>query len=526
MSGRPPDLPVLVVDDEPVDRMFATMALQLAGFATVEATTVAEAEAVLASRPVVAVVLDDQMPGGRGIDLISSLRSDERTATLPVILVTGSDRIDLRTGLSAGATDYLVKPVDADELVSRVFAHLESQSRWFDAIGAELRRRAHVMALLAAVDQGPTTDAVAERLCRVLHAELGLDGAAIVRGDAGGLSVLAACGQPRWTAAIERMVAVPGAAFAGRLDHPWVEHAGRGLVAPPVVTALSPLRVKDSVFGLLVLGGGQHTTTLGAAATADGLLAQTVDFGLVVARVLGGALERDASRRAGQRELLATIRERRFFPVFQPIIDLRTRAVAGYEALTRFDDETPPNERFADAARCGLGPQLELATMAAAVDAARGLRGDAFISLNVSPDLVLTHADEIREILDDEGERPVVLELTEHEEVPDYDAFRVAIDGLRPRVRLSVDDAGAGFASLRHIVQLGPDYVKLDRSWVSGIDQDPTRQALVAGLAHFTRQTAATLIAEGIETEAERDKIEELDVAFGQGYLLGRPEAV
>jgi EAL domain-containing protein (putative c-di-GMP-specific phosphodiesterase class I) len=359
----------------------------------------------------------------------------------------------------------------------------------------------------------------------VLCAQLQLEGVAILRGGAGGLSVLAADGMPRWMDTIDRMTAIPAPMLATKIERPWIEEPGRGLLMAPVVTAVAPLRVDDDAFGLLVLGGAQQPASVGSASTGDRLLAETVDFALVVARLLGTALAQDASRHAGQRALLETIRERRFVPVFQPIIDLRTREVAGYEALTRFDDRTPPHERFADAARCGLGPQLELATMAAAIDASRGLHDDAFVSLNVSPDLVLDHADEIRTILDDD-DRPAVLELTEHEAVPDYDAFRAAIAGLRPRVRLSVDDAGAGFSSLRHIVQLEPDYVKLDRSWVAGIDQDPTRQALVAGLAHFTRQTAATLIAEGIETEAERHMVETLDVAFGQGFLLGRPEAI
>ena len=96
-------------------------------------------------------------------------------------------------------------------------------------------------------------------------------------------------------------------------------------------------------------------------------------------------------------------------------------------------------------------------------------------------------------------------------------------DRLEPAVRVSVDDAGAGFASLRHVIMLAPDFVKLDRSWVTGIDADPTRQAMVAGLSHFARVTGCDLVAEGIEAEAERTTLAHLDVAFGQGFLLGPP---
>jgi EAL domain-containing protein (putative c-di-GMP-specific phosphodiesterase class I) len=91
-------------------------------------------------------------------------------------------------------------------------------------------------------------------------------------------------------------------------------------------------------------------------------------------------------------------------------------------------------------------------------------------------------------------------------------------------VRLSVDDAGAGFASLRHVVDLHPHFLKLDRSWVAGIDHDHARQALVAGLVGFAAQTGTEMIAEGIETFEEKHILERIGVRYGQGYLLGRPE--
>jgi EAL domain-containing protein (putative c-di-GMP-specific phosphodiesterase class I) len=110
--------------------------------------------------------------------------------------------------------------------------------------------------------------------------------------------------------------------------------------------------------------------------------------------------------------------------------------------------------------------------------------------------------------------------------VEDYPALRHAIHDVDSSARVSIDDAGAGFASLRHVVMLAPDFVKLDRTWVTGIETDPTRQAMVAGLSHFARRTGCDLVAEGIEEEAERSMLCELDVPFGQGYLLGRPEPV
>jgi EAL domain-containing protein (putative c-di-GMP-specific phosphodiesterase class I) len=91
-------------------------------------------------------------------------------------------------------------------------------------------------------------------------------------------------------------------------------------------------------------------------------------------------------------------------------------------------------------------------------------------------------------------------------------------------VRWAIDDAGAGFASLRHVIELRPQEVKLDRGIVKRVDRDPIRQAIIAGLSHFASNAGCLLIAEGVETLAERDKLVELGVAYGQGYLFGGPE--
>jgi len=94
---------------------------------------------------------------------------------------------------------------------------------------------------------------------------------------------------------------------------------------------------------------------------------------------------------------------------------------------------------------------------------------------------------------------------------------------LGPNVQLAIDDAGSGYASLRHILALQPAYVKLDIEWVHNIHRDPVRRALVSGLAYFATETGCELIAEGIETEAELEAIRELGIHLGQGYVLGRP---
>ena len=141
--------------------------------------------------------------------------------------------------------------------------------------------------------------------------------------------------------------------------------------------------------------------------------------------------------------------------------------------------------------------------------------------MNVSPALILA-GEPLRSIVAGFPGK-LMLEVTEHEVIADYEAFRAAVATLGPTVQIAVDDAGAGFASLRHIVELRPQVVKIDRSLVAGIDADPARQALLAGLRHFANSQGCRLVAEGIETEAELATLVGLDIHAGQGYLLGRP---
>jgi len=136
---------------------------------------------------------------------------------------------------------------------------------------------------------------------------------------------------------------------------------------------------------------------------------------------------------------------------------------------------------------------------------------------------VILHSSELAALLAGRS-RQIVIEVTEHAEIHDYAAVRAAVARLGPTVSLAVDDAGAGFASLRHVVELRPQFLKLDLSLVRHVDRDLTRQAMIAGLSHFAKRSGSEVIAEGIEEQTELEMLRELGVSFGQGYLLGRPE--
>lgn len=210
--------------------------------------------------------------------------------------------------------------------------------------------------------------------------------------------------------------------------------------------------------------------------------------------------------------------------VFQPIADLADGSVTGVEALARFDVEPSrtPDVWFEEAGAVNLREELELAAVRLALAHPELLPQGTYLSINLSPETVTS--DRFAELLPDVPAKRVVLEVTEHARVDDYGAIGEALQDFRARGgRLAVDDAGAGFASLKHILRLAPEVVKLDREVAQGIDADRPRRALAAALISFAFDIGAEVVAEGIETQAEVDALRDLGVSYGQGYYLARP---
>jgi EAL domain-containing protein (putative c-di-GMP-specific phosphodiesterase class I) len=212
--------------------------------------------------------------------------------------------------------------------------------------------------------------------------------------------------------------------------------------------------------------------------------------------------------------------------VFQPVYDLEAGDVFAYEALARFPMEPyrPPSDWFADAAEVGLGVELELAAIESAMAEIDGLPEGVRLAINVSPLTALS--PHFFNVLAPRAHR-VIIEVTEHERVEDYDALNEALAPLRALgASIAIDDVGAGFASLTHILKLAPDIVKLDLSLTRGIAADPARDALASSLVDFASGIDATIGAEGIETQSELDRLRVLKVRYGQGFHLGVPAAL
>jgi EAL domain-containing protein (putative c-di-GMP-specific phosphodiesterase class I) len=166
--------------------------------------------------------------------------------------------------------------------------------------------------------------------------------------------------------------------------------------------------------------------------------------------------------------------------------------------------------------------ELELAAIVRALAELPHLEPDAYLSINISPTTLLQcGVDDLFPV----AIRPrIVLEVTEHAPISSYEALADAMATLRgDGVRLAVDDAGAGFASLRHIIKLAPDLIKIDRSLTADIEHDVRVRALAAAIITFARETGVAVVAEGIETRSQLDALTALGATSAQGYLLGRP---
>lgn len=210
--------------------------------------------------------------------------------------------------------------------------------------------------------------------------------------------------------------------------------------------------------------------------------------------------------------------------LYQPIFSLESGRAVGLECLARFSVEPArtPDVWFNEAAEVGLGTELEVAAIRPALHALQALRADAYLAVNVSPPTILS--SELAEALEGLPAERIVLEVTEHASVADYSDLFTALRPMRERgIRLAVDDAGAGYSSLRHILDLQPDIIKLDMGLTRNIDLDPARRALAAALIGFSRDTGSLIVAEGVETASELRTLSALGVDMGQGFFLGRP---
>ncbi len=229
---------------------------------------------------------------------------------------------------------------------------------------------------------------------------------------------------------------------------------------------------------------------------------------------------------AARHRIEQVLRDGSFTMAFQPVVQLSSGSLAGYEALTRFegDPHRTPEIWFAEAAWVGLGLELELAAVSRALSYQARFSRRAVIAINVGP-ITLGSAQLVELLGRVDGSR-IIVELTHHGVGPDYEELARSIDRVRSTgARLTIDDTGSGLASLAHISKLGPEFIRLDRGVTKGIDRDPVRRALASSLVAFARETGPVVIAEGIERAEELRVVESLGIPLAQGYYFGAPVA-
>jgi diguanylate cyclase (GGDEF)-like protein len=265
------------------------------------------------------------------------------------------------------------------------------------------------------------------------------------------------------------------------------------------------------------------TDAAGLLACADAALYAAKDTGRGRTCSYRPSFARRPSPGEEREEIEALLRDpARIRPVFQPVLELATGRVSGYEALARMHTEPqrPPDEWFAQAHRVGLGAELEAAALRAAL-AVPGRPAGTYLALNVSPTALTSPlmADALPEDLS-----AIVVELTEHELFGAEDALDARLAALRARgARVALDDAGSGYAGLQQLIAVAPDILKLDRSLVDGAHADPAKLALLEAMISFASSTGAAVCGEGIEDLADLRALAVLDATYAQGYALARP---
>lgn len=250
-------------------------------------------------------------------------------------------------------------------------------------------------------------------------------------------------------------------------------------------------------------------------------------FAQVAGDIIQSSIDEEERRSAKLAKITQVLRTRDVQMVYQPAVGIDAPGIRFFEALARFRGKPyqSPDRWFAGAGEVGLGQELELVAVEAALQDLPSLPTRAALSINVSAETASSEA--LPALLQRSSPERLIVEITEHDTVSSYGRLLAALKPLRSRgLRIAVDDAGAGHSSFRHILKLKPDIIKLDMSLSQGIDRDPGQRALATALIAFSREVGAELVAEGVETEEELDTLRRLGVRVAQGYLFGRPQPI
>lgn len=544
-----PERPVLLIadDDEDVQRLL-TLYVRPLDCEVLTARDGEEALALAQSRLPDIVLLDVMMPKRSGWEVCQALKAVQRTSQIAVVLVTGrGDVKDRLTGLQLGADDYLVKPFNRDEVIKRIDALLHRKHRP-PLAGAEGARSSESM-LFDRASGLPTVPMVLNRLKEMLieQSEIGIVYVDIEQFE----SIEAEYG---W-AFFDELLRCAGEAVAGeaRTRFP------KALVAANLVGGSSfyiffesrgsDLR-QEAAFDLMA-NDIREKLIAAVRVRFPNMQQEQIGFFVGAARIdyrpqirlerqvyqgmqTAGDAVRDAEQQRKKqltRELRDIIRRKKVTTLFQPIVWAQEGKVFGYEVLTR----GAPNSSFRNsdmlftfAREAKLAWDLETVALEAALKRLRSfaLNGRKFL-LNLEAEMFEESEFRVHEMVSffSAHRGNFVFELTERAAIEDYAVFRRLLDEFRDKgIEVAIDDAGSGYASLEAIAALAPDYLKITKSLVSTLADEPIKQDLVKMLVDLAAKIGAKTLAEGIETIEEYDWCRDLGVDLIQGYYLAHPQ--
>ena len=553
---------VVLIDDDPAIHALVVAMLKPLGATIVSAMSGQQGVDIVRQQTPDLVLLDNDMPGASGIEVLEWIKRDSATAAVPVIMETGSEsNKTLSACFAAGAVDYIRKPFTAAELRARVGSVLERQRML-----GELTTAARMDRLTGLPNRALLTDRLNRALIRtvaedgygftlmfldfdrfkLVNDSLGHDiGDLLLRSIAGRLRAnLRSTDSSQREAAGNTVARMGGDEFVVLLD---------GIGTPEVATVIA-----DRMLGVLAAPYqlGEHlvrsSASIGIVHSGDGYtsadeMLRDADIAMYEAKATGKG--RHVSFTASMREavrdrieietdLRDAIGTPQLYLVYQPIVDLETHRVTGAEALVRWSHPTrgnvPPTDFIPIAEETGLILPLsdfilrEACSTFMRWQAGLGAHAPRQISVNLSR-VQLTDASLVSRtvaVLAECGMRPeqLQLEVTESQIMQQRAAALELLSALRSEgIRLAMDDFGTGYSSLSCLQEFPLDVLKVDRSFVVNAGKGRDFAALLHAVVSLADNLGLKVVAEGIETEEQLVLLQALGCAFGQGYLLARP---
>ncbi len=553
---------VLLIDDDPNVQVLVSTMLKPIGARTSVAGTGAEGLSIARSDTPDLILLDYDLPNLSGLDILEVLRMDPALARVPVVMVTGSESNSVLTScFNAGAQDYIRKPFFAAELRSRVgsvlerqrlLVELESAARQDRLTGLPNRELLHTR-LQAAIDQARESRLAGFSLMfldfdrfKIINDSLGHDvGDQLLQSIAARLRENLRASDAFLLETTDTTVArLGGDEFVVLL---------RGVAEPEIAMSVAERLIK-ALQPPHQLGphSVRSSASIGIACysshylTADDML-RDADIAMYEAKCRGKARAvhfsssmRDAiaTRHAMENDLRTAIERQLLTLVYQPIVSLQDRSVAGVEALVRWEHpvhgNVPPSEfiPIAEETRLIL-PLAEWILRTACADFMRwqresGLQAPGFVSVNLSrvqltdPDLVQHTLAIVRAA----GMQPqqLLLEVTESQIMANRVGATQLLHEFRDAgVRLAMDDFGTGHSSLSCLQAFPLDVLKIDREFIANLGRGRDYASLVHAVVTLADNLGLDVVAEGIEEVAQAAMLQDLGCRYGQGYLLSRP---